>query len=53
MASLRVATSSEVHEFICYITRDIMVDPVLAMDGHSYERSAIVNAGTKHIRLHQ
>ena len=25
MASLRVATSSEVHEFICYITRDIMV----------------------------
>jgi len=41
MASLRVATSSEVHEFICYITRDIMVDPVLAMDGHSYERSAI------------
>ena len=41
MASLRVATSSEVHEFMCSITRDIMVDPVLAMDGHSYERSAI------------
>ena len=28
-------------EFICSITRDIMRDPVTAMDGHVYERSAI------------
>ena len=41
MASLCVNTFSVVHEFVCYITRDIMVDPVIAEDGHSYERSAI------------
>jgi hypothetical protein len=41
MASLCTSTSSVVHEFACPITHDIMVDPVLANDGHSYERSAI------------
>mmetsp|Transcript_35319 Transcript_35319/g.82536 ORF Transcript_35319/g.82536 Transcript_35319/m.82536 type:complete len:108 (-) Transcript_35319:199-522(-) len=31
------------NEYACPITMDIMVDPVLAMDGHSYERAAIEN----------
>ena len=29
--------------FICPITYDIMVDPVVASDGNSYERAAIVD----------
>ena len=28
-------------EFMCPITHDMMVDPVVALDGHSYERTAI------------
>ena len=28
--------------FICPITHDIMTDPVMCTDGHSYERSAIL-----------
>ena len=28
-------------DFICPITTEVMVDPVTAADGHSYERSAI------------
>ena len=28
-------------DFICPITTEIMSDPVMAADGHSYERSAI------------
>ena len=27
--------------FYCPITQDIMTDPVLTVDGHSYERAAI------------
>jgi hypothetical protein len=30
-------------EFTCAITRDIMEDPVVASDGHSYERAAITH----------
>jgi len=30
------------HAFVCPITMCRMVDPVIAMDGHSYERVAIV-----------
>lgn len=30
-----------IEQFICPITLGIMVDPVIASDGHSYERSAI------------
>lgn len=30
-------------EYICPITQELMKDPVIAMDGHSYERSAIEN----------
>jgi hypothetical protein len=30
------------NEFVCPITYVIMVDPVMAPDGHTYERSAIV-----------
>ena len=33
--------TSAVHEFYCPITQDIMVDPVVASDGFSYEREAI------------
>ena len=29
------------NEFLCPITQDVMVDPVVASDGHSYERAAI------------
>ena len=28
-------------DFICPITQEIMRDPVIALDGHSYERTAI------------
>ena len=28
-------------DFICPITQEIMRDPVIALDGHSYERDAI------------
>ncbi|KDO32116.1 hypothetical protein SPRG_03334 [Saprolegnia parasitica CBS 223.65] len=28
--------------YLCPITQEVMVDPVVTMDGHSYERSAIV-----------
>jgi len=34
--------------FRCSITRDVMQDPVVAADGHSYEKSAI----RKHIEIH-
>ena len=36
--------SGEYPEFRCPITMDIMRDPVMAPDGHTYERSAIVQA---------
>ena len=29
-------------EFLCPITQEIMVDPVVGIDGHTYERAAIV-----------
>jgi SUMO ligase MMS21 Smc5/6 complex component len=32
---------SEFDEIICPITLKIMEDPVIAADGHTYERSAI------------
>ena len=38
----------EPEEFICPITQVIMVDPVLASDGRTYERSAI----TEWLRTH-
>lgn len=50
-ACLRPSTSVErrgeqarpaaLHSFICPITHEIMRDPVVAADGHSYERAAI------------
>ena len=30
-------------EFVCPLTLDLMADPVVASDGHSYERAAIVD----------
>mmetsp|Transcript_33956 Transcript_33956/g.52922 ORF Transcript_33956/g.52922 Transcript_33956/m.52922 type:complete len:117 (-) Transcript_33956:1492-1842(-) len=31
------------NEYLCPISMDFMKDPVLAMDGHSYERASIEN----------
>jgi len=31
------------HEYLCPITQDIMTDPVVASDGHSYEREALIS----------
>ena len=28
-------------DYICPITQDVMIDPVIATDGHTYERAAI------------
>ena len=36
------------HNFICPITHDIMIDPVICSDGISYERSAIERWLTNH-----
>ncbi|KDO32115.1 hypothetical protein SPRG_03333 [Saprolegnia parasitica CBS 223.65] len=33
--------------FICPITHDVMVDPVVTVDGHSYERSAIAECQSR------
>ena len=30
------------NDYICPITRDIMFNPVMAADGHTYEHSAIL-----------
>jgi len=35
-------------EYICPITQDIMKDPVIAQDGHTYERTNITNWLDKH-----
>lgn len=48
-ARLKAAESAEAvplcgdepQDFVCPITRSLMQDPVIAADGHSYERSAI------------
>lgn len=34
-------TTDHPDEFVCPISQELMTDPVIAMDGHSYERSAI------------
>jgi ribosomal protein S25 len=35
-------------EYICPVTQDIMVDPVIAQDGHTYERKNITEWVEKH-----
>ena len=40
--SLGLAGLSTPHDMLCPITFDVMVDPVIASDGHTYEREAIV-----------
>jgi len=32
----------ELHDFICPFTMEVMKDPVIAADGHSYEREIII-----------
>ena len=39
--SLGLGALSTPNEFLCPITQDVMIDPVVASDGHSYERQAI------------
>ena len=39
--SLGLGSLTTPNEFLCPITQDVMIDPVVASDGHSYERSAI------------
>ena len=39
--SLGLGSLATPNEFLCPITQDVMIDPVVASDGHSYERSAI------------
>jgi hypothetical protein len=34
-------TDQDVHLFLCPIRMEIMKDPVVAADGHTYERGAI------------
>ena len=47
-ASAAAAESDEVpNEYLCPITMDIMRDPVIAMDGHTYDRKAISSWLTK------
>jgi hypothetical protein len=37
----KTITTNTYSDYICVITQDLMIDPVIASDGHSYERSAI------------
>ncbi|OQR99590.1 hypothetical protein ACHHYP_05546 [Achlya hypogyna] len=39
----------ELKSFVCPITRAVMIDPVVAMDGHSYERAAIAEWLREHL----
>jgi len=41
--SRREAIEKVPAEMVCPITMEVMSDPVIAMDGHTYERSAIVD----------
>eukprot|EP00961_Rhodomonas_salina_P110464 1486543-Rhodomonas_salina.1 len=41
-------TSDSLPAFVCSITNDLMKDPVIAADGHSYERAAIEKWLHKH-----
>jgi hypothetical protein len=44
MAAMRqreAAAAAPPHNFLCPITTELMEDPVVAMDGHTYEREAI------------
>jgi ankyrin repeat protein len=41
LTNLRMKSTSAPNEFECPITHQIMMDPVTADDGHSYEREAI------------
>ena len=38
---MSLIATSYLQTFICPITGDIMKDPVIGSDGHTYERSAI------------
>ena len=40
-ASLGLESAEPPHEYVCSITLELMRDPVVASDGHSYERASI------------
>jgi len=42
-STVKISTDDMTELFICPITHGLMVDPVTAEDGHTYERSAIEN----------
>ena len=42
LKNARKKVESQVHEYLCPITLSCMRDPVVASDGHSYEREAIM-----------
>jgi len=44
----KVDEDDDPEEFLCPITQDVMEDPVIAEDGHTYERTAIVTWVEKH-----
>jgi len=46
-------TADTPNEFLCPITSTLMVDPVIAVDGQSYERAAITQWFSNHPRLAQ
>jgi hypothetical protein len=41
VTAFRQDSNEQLDEIICPITLKIMTDPVIAADGHTYERSAI------------
>lgn len=42
MDSNPMAAEDQYDKYLCPITGDVMKDPVIAMDGYTYERTAIV-----------
>ena len=41
MSNPNINLSTIIESITCPITQDIMIDPVLGIDGHTYERTAI------------
>ena len=43
ITKIKLELSQFPHEFYCPITKELMKDPVIFTDGHTYEREAIMN----------
>ena len=49
MTTSTAATSVQTpHHFLCPITGEVMIDPVICLDGHSYDRTAITQWFSNH-----